>query len=224
MKLVYYNGLGCLMKFPSCNGADAYDLAEITQYRGVFALPEYKVKELLFTEIVSIHYLELTQHKDSPDFSSELNTVRTESDLYLYQVSNFNRGAAFLDLVAKQLPKENRVALILTAVDCIEAVELNSEEQHYKTAWGNKLSILDATQAEEAIITSPQPEKYISKGLTLLNLAASKFWKNADPENKETHPKNAEVEKWLIKEGLPKTYAPQVATIIRPEWATKGRR
>jgi hypothetical protein len=220
MKLVYYNGLGCLMKFPSCNGAEAYDLAKITQYRGVFALPEYKAKELLFTGIASIHYLELTQHPDSPDFSSELNTVRTENNLY--QVSNLNRNVLFLDLVAKLLPKETRVVLMLTAGIDMDEVELNSEQKHYKTKWGNKLSILDATQAEEAI-TFPQPE-YTSKGLTLLNLAASKFWKNADPENKETHPKNAEIEEWLIKEGLPKTYAPQAATIIRPDWATKGRR
>ncbi len=69
-----------------------------------------------------------------------------------------------------------------------------------------------------------ETEVYISEALTKLNQAARKFWANADPEDKETHPKNEAVEEWLIEEGLPKTYAPQAATIIRPKWGAKGRR
>jgi hypothetical protein len=82
--------------------------------------------------------------------------------------------------------------------------------------------ILKSTIDDEIVTKSQQ--LHISPMLMILNQAASRFWKNADPADKETHPKNAEVEEWLIKEGLPKTYAPQAATIIRPEWATKGRR
>ena len=220
VKLVYYNGLGCLMKFPSCNGADAYDLAEITQYRGVFALPEYKAKELLFTEIASINYLELTQHSDSPDFSSELNQigtqVRTENDLY--QVSNFNRNALFLDLVAKQLPKENRVALILTAGDCIEGIEINSEERHYKTAWGNKLSILDSQTYQK----NEQSNLNHSSMLTAVNQASMKFWNNADRNDQDTWSTNQDVIDWLMeKHKFSQNIAKAAATIVRPEWAKK---
>ena len=67
-------------------------------------------------------------------------------------------------------------------------------------------------------------QNYISENLAILNQAARKFWANADPEDKETHPKNEAVEEWLTEEGLPKTYAPQAATIIRPKWGAKGRR
>ena len=65
-------------------------------------------------------------------------------------------------------------------------------------------------------------EQHFSTNLTLLIEASNKFWKNADPDDKETHSKNEIVITWLIKKGFSKVSAQQGATIIRPKWAAKG--
>lgn len=65
-------------------------------------------------------------------------------------------------------------------------------------------------------------EQHLSTKLILLMQAADKFWKYADPAEKETHTKNEIVITWLIEKGLSKVSARQGATIIRPEWAAKG--
>jgi hypothetical protein len=64
----------------------------------------------------------------------------------------------------------------------------------------------------------------ISKKLATLNQAFSKFWLNADPNERETHPTNGEVSGWLKLQGCSGASAKQGAVIIRPEWAAKGRR
>ena len=102
-------------------------------------------------------------------------------------------------------------------------IPINTNTKFYESDEGNKLTIIEDDLNEQTRIAAFQPA-HISLELSILNKAACEFWKNAAPEDKETHPKNAEVEEWLIREGLPKTYAPQAATIIRPDWATKGRR
>jgi len=65
---------------------------------------------------------------------------------------------------------------------------------------------------------------HISKDLILLNRAAKEFWSTADPDDKATHPTNDEVTEWLKQQGMSQNSAEQGATIIRPEWAAKGRR
>lgn len=65
-------------------------------------------------------------------------------------------------------------------------------------------------------------EQHFSTNLTLLIEASNKFWKNADPDDKETHSKNEIVITWLIEKGFSKISAQKGATIIRPEWAAKG--
>ena len=64
---------------------------------------------------------------------------------------------------------------------------------------------------------------YKSDMLTHLNQASDKFWANALPTETDTHPKNYDVEKWLTEKGFSETLAKKAATIIRPEWASKGR-
>ncbi|WP_321934419.1 hypothetical protein [Paraburkholderia sp. J8-2] len=71
---------------------------------------------------------------------------------------------------------------------------------------------------------APVDRGYISDELTALNLAAEKFWKNANPDDRGTHRSNREVERWLIEErGFSQSLAAKGATIIRPDWASTGR-
>lgn len=65
---------------------------------------------------------------------------------------------------------------------------------------------------------------HISKKLSTLNRAAQKFWANADPSDKNTQPTNAKVEEWLHENGYTKSLAAYAASIIRPEWASSGRK
>lgn len=63
-----------------------------------------------------------------------------------------------------------------------------------------------------------------SDRLVKLNQASTKFWSNADRNDRTTHPDNQRVADWLVKEGFSQTLADKAATIIRPEWAGTGRR
>jgi hypothetical protein len=63
-----------------------------------------------------------------------------------------------------------------------------------------------------------------SEKLAWLNQASSKFWGNADRNDRTTHPDNKEVEQWLIQHGFSETLANKAATIIRPGWAATGRK
>jgi hypothetical protein len=65
---------------------------------------------------------------------------------------------------------------------------------------------------------------HLSNDLAILNQAATKFWANADPSDDTTHPINSIVSTWLIQRGFSATLADKGATIIRPEWATTGRK
>ena len=66
-------------------------------------------------------------------------------------------------------------------------------------------------------------EQYYSKNLQLLLEAAERFWKNADPGERDTYEQNDVVSEWLQGKGLSKHQADVGASIIRPEWAEKGR-
>lgn len=63
-----------------------------------------------------------------------------------------------------------------------------------------------------------------SDKLAYLNQAAARFWANADPNDRATHPDNNTVAEWLEGKGYSQTMAAKGATIIRPEWASVGRK
>lgn len=65
---------------------------------------------------------------------------------------------------------------------------------------------------------------HVSGNLAKLNLAATKFWANADRDDRSTHPSNTDVVNWLVEHGFSKKTAEAGATIIRPEWAPSGRK
>lgn len=103
---------------------------------------------------------------------------------------------------------------------------------HIQDAKGNQIKM--TIHADERLTThgkntitlsenfKPQHE-YISDELKTLNEAA-KLWANADPDDKDTHPTNKQVSDWLKARGFSAISAEQGAVIIRPDWATKGRR
>jgi len=62
-----------------------------------------------------------------------------------------------------------------------------------------------------------------SDQLRVLLQAASRFWGNATRDQKDTHPTNAQVASWLEQHGFSPTLSNHGATIIRPDWAGKGR-
>lgn len=68
-----------------------------------------------------------------------------------------------------------------------------------------------------------QNKAYQTDQLKILTEASYKFWGNADPAEKDTHTKNEIVIDWLIEQSFSKRCAEVGATIIRPEWAAKGK-
>jgi hypothetical protein len=72
-------------------------------------------------------------------------------------------------------------------------------------------------------IGNPTIRDHISNLLATLNQAAFALWKNADKNDRTTHPSNAEVEAWLVKHGFSQVLAKKGATIIRLDGIPKGR-
>ena len=72
--------------------------------------------------------------------------------------------------------------------------------------------------------TTSTDRTHVSDKLAKLNQAADKFWKNASRSDPETQPKNSVVSEWLQNQGLSATLADKGSSIIRPEWATTGRK
>ncbi|WP_078083878.1 hypothetical protein [Microbulbifer mangrovi] len=64
---------------------------------------------------------------------------------------------------------------------------------------------------------------YWGDGLVVLVRAAKEFWGNADPSEKDTFPKSADVEAWLKKEGLSDRAAKSAPQLLRPFWANQKK-
>lgn len=97
------------------------------------------------------------------------------------------------------------------------AIEKDIQIPDYLLEWYEKRTI-----PKQQALNNKQ-EIFISNELKLLNDASLKFWKNADPEEKGTHTKQETVEQWLISNGFSNNKAHVGASIIRPEWAAKGK-
>lgn len=70
----------------------------------------------------------------------------------------------------------------------------------------------------------PASHAHVSDKLTRMNQASTKFWSNADRDDRGTHPDNTTVAAWLVEQGFSPTLADKAATIIRPGWAPTGRK
>ena len=66
---------------------------------------------------------------------------------------------------------------------------------------------------------------YISPRLAAVLQGAREWWSSADQGDRTTHPNSAEVEAWFRKHHeFSQALASSAATIIRPEWASLGRK
>lgn len=63
-----------------------------------------------------------------------------------------------------------------------------------------------------------------TKGLNLLAQAADRFWKNHDPRDISTAPKNQDVIDWLVSQGMSKRTSEVVASLLRPDELPTGPR
>ena len=79
-------------------------------------------------------------------------------------------------------------------------------------------------QSVEAKQQFDKPHANVSENLSYLNHASRKFWADANPSESSSHPETREIELWFIERGYSSTLASKAATIIRPEWAPKGRK
>lgn len=62
-----------------------------------------------------------------------------------------------------------------------------------------------------------------SEKLSFLLQASDRFWANAKLGEGDTHPRQEAVQVWLEERGFSPSLADKAATIIRPDWAKKGR-
>ena len=65
---------------------------------------------------------------------------------------------------------------------------------------------------------------HVTDNLAVLNQAAQKWWGNAAPDDRSTHPMKSDVVAWLMQRGFSQITAENGATIIKPEWAGIGRK
>lgn len=97
------------------------------------------------------------------------------------------------------------------------------DEQIYHSPMGRS-GFLSESAEKSDMAPKDTNQKHISPMLATLYDAAARYWENADSEDRDTHPVNAEVAKWLVTQGYSQTLADKAATIIRPEWAGVGRK
>ena len=104
-----------------------------------------------------------------------------------------------------------------------EPIEISRED--YVIPTSELLSLVEAhKQALSAKVEAiSRAEEFHSDELTALLQASRKFWQHASRGDKTTQPTNAVVAEWLERQGLSLTLAKQGASIVRPEWAEKGR-
>ncbi len=114
----------------------------------------------------------------------------------------------------------------------IDSPLANIDKFYFRITNCENLVIIPEEKPNERCTLLPTPysnefkikEKFISEMFLTLYQASEKFWKNAIPEEKDTHPTNNQVETWLISKGFSEISARQGAVIIRPQWAAIGRR
>jgi hypothetical protein len=71
---------------------------------------------------------------------------------------------------------------------------------------------------------SPNFHPNTTEALRSLCQASRKFWENVDPTDKTTYPDTPTVIEWLVDRGLSNSVATNGARIIRPKWASTGRK
>lgn len=117
---------------------------------------------------------------------------------------------------ARRESKDAAVVVLRDVADRIDKILQTDRERV-----GAKIKTLHATHADRHDAGTPTNR---SEKLTKLNQASTKFWSNADRDDRATHPNNAKVVEWLVERKFSETLAEKAATIIRPDWAPTGRK
>ena len=111
------------------------------------------------------------------------------------------------------------------SLDDAQAIPIEISREDYLIPTSELLTLVEthkqALSAKVAAIS--RAEEFHSDELTALLQASRKFWQYAIRGDKTTQPTNAVVAEWLERQGLSLTLAKQGASIVRPEWAEKGR-
>jgi hypothetical protein len=101
---------------------------------------------------------------------------------------------------------------------------LNIDLERLKKRYPNNFLDAVTKPAAKKPINDKATHAHVSDNLATLNQASTRFWANADPNDSATHPLNSAVAAWLIERSFTQTLADKGATIIRPTWATTGRK
>lgn len=81
---------------------------------------------------------------------------------------------------------------------------------------------VEALRSEIDLLKRSGP--FVSEKLAKVNVASRKFWAGVDQNDRAAHPINKDVAKWLVEQGIEETPAKHAASLIRPEWASIGRK
>lgn len=161
---VYYSGSGYLVNRPSSDHLAAKEITHGT-YQGIFALSSADEKELRYTKKVTVNYLEITNHEDAPELADVLRRLSTEledekSKLHSSRPINLKFESILSNLNKLGENRKKHTVFMMTAPwgEPIR-ININSNEKHYETEEGNKLSILDSAQIEEPIATDTNTDK-----------------------------------------------------------------
>ena len=166
----------------------------------------------------------------------EIDSILTEKKTPIEWIGIFSKFKPEIDkILGVSLLDENLLSAIeeietnkreqeIIKSTLIQIEAIKKEQEAYKESIKNNKDQYnpELKHDNDKDIIQDNQDKYISEALKTLNQAAAKFWKNADPEDKGTHPKNKEVIPWLIDNGFSGQGAKQGATLIRPKWAAKG--
>lgn len=118
---------------------------------------------------------------------------------------------------------------------CYDIGELSAEKYCFRTKY--LINFVNNIKAEELLLNTSYTSNELlqekqsfneqSIALKFANKAFVKFWGNANPLERDTHPDNKDISRWIHEQSdykLSKTMANKIAQVIRPEWAAIGRK
>lgn len=121
-----------------------------------------------------------------------------------------------VDRIQKHTPSDQRETIIVTRDEPLYM--LTQDVQRIKLEG-------ELPAANQEPVPPPGERDYVSEQLSALLHASKKWWAHANRYDPDTHPNNADVASWLeTKHGFSATLAEKAASIVRPEWAHRGRK
>lgn len=183
----------------------------------------YILMNLVLKVFVMIPYYDdqegRTHHYPNEEFTKKFDFVRIMQS----QAIDLLTGDS---VVIRQISREHFTYLDVIEPSDDEVLRFPRERAYVKR---EDVEIIKDTGVAAVVNQEPSvPTKtkvvHFSAKLKLVLQAAERYWgENVDQNDPSTQEKNEVVAEWLEKQGLSKSQAKQAASIIRPEWAHKGR-